>query len=242
MNTAKGRGALLIYMLTAVMLGVYIFAEFGKGISMPPLTRLLLSIIIFAGVYIGGRLLTCELAPHKGKILLRCTFVFGFVLYVWMLISFVLLDSYFGRAGGAFIWRADPDYLTDYLLRSVNLYPFKTVAEFIREFFRGRVTFFTVAVNLAGNILAFVPFGFFATTITEKRPSPIVFALLMAAASGVIELAQLLTLLGSCDVDDVILNALGGTVAYLFFKSKAGIRLNDFLYNRKAITQKGDMR
>ena len=242
MKTAKARGALLIYLLAAVMLGVYLFAEFGKGISMPPLTRLLLSLIIFGGAFCGSRLLACELEPERGRILLKFTFIFGFVLYIWMLISFVLLDSYFGRVGGDFIWRADPEYLTNYLQTSVNLYPFKTIVGFLQRFFGGQVTLYGVAVNLVGNVLAFLPFGFFATTITEKRPLPIVFALLMTAASSVIELAQLLTLAGSCDVDDVILNTLGGILAYLFFKSDAGIRFNNFLYNRKAIKQKGDIR
>ena len=60
-------------------------------------------------------------------------------------------------------------------------------------------------LNTFGNVFAFVPFGFFL---------PIVGMLF----SGLIETAQLLTRLGSFDVDDIFLNTIGVVMGYFIFR------------------------
>ena len=73
-------------------------------------------------------------------------------------------------------------------------------------------------LNTFGNVFAFVPFGFFLPIVSGKRHS--FFRSLIAGVlfSGLIETAQLLTRLGSFDVDDIFLNTIGGVMGYFIFR------------------------
>lgn len=71
--------------------------------------------------------------------------------------------------------------------------------------------------NLAGNILAFVPFGFLLPRAHRHFRHFLVVMLLALAMICAIEVFQYVTLLGSCDVDDVILNLAGVLIGYLAF-------------------------
>lgn len=69
--------------------------------------------------------------------------------------------------------------------------------------------------NILGNIIMFIPFGFFVSCIMKsKNPFPDLFVTLVT--SIVIEYTQLL--IGrTFDVDDIILNMVGGFIGYLIF-------------------------
>ena len=101
------------------------------------------------------------------------------------------------------------------------------------------IPFHTKIINLLGNTLAFAPFGFFAHVILNKKPSLLKFTLLMVSASLLIEVIQLIFLVGSCDIDDIILNVLGAVFSYLIFKTKTckkiirRITLNTVLKNSR---------
>ena len=71
--------------------------------------------------------------------------------------------------------------------------------------------------NLAGNVLAFVPFGFLLPRAHRHFRHFLVVMLLALAMTCAIEVFQYVTLLGSCDVDDVILNMTGVFLGYLAF-------------------------
>lgn len=73
-------------------------------------------------------------------------------------------------------------------------------------------------VNLVGNVVMFIPLGAFLPTIWEKLQR---FWKALLTASGAIvavELAQLLSLRGSCDVDDLILNLCGVALGYILWR------------------------
>lgn len=74
------------------------------------------------------------------------------------------------------------------------------------------------AVNIIGNVLAFVPFGFFRPIIGVRK-----YAFVRTVVSGfltslAIEVSQLLVFVGSFDVDDLILNTLGTMIGYGLFR------------------------
>ncbi len=94
-----------------------------------------------------------------------------------------------------------------------NLEPFKE----IRRFMGGieQLGFRTVFVNLAGNILAFIPFAFLLPVVIEKAGGLFQTVFLTFFLSLCIECAQLVTKVGSFDVDDLILNTAGGLIGYL---------------------------
>ena len=69
--------------------------------------------------------------------------------------------------------------------------------------------------NIIGNVLLFVPYGFFASFYIELK-NPIKAFILILAASISIEVTQLA--IGRVfDVDDILLNVVGGMIGYFIY-------------------------
>lgn len=109
---------------------------------------------------------------------------------------------------------------------SLNLRPFDTLRCFVwviqnrtdAESLRHAV------VNLAGNVIMFVPLGFLVPGIWQKMQKFGWHFLAMVLSIVLIELLQLVTNLGSCDVDDLMLNLVGTTIGFLLWKAVSYIR------------------
>jgi len=77
-------------------------------------------------------------------------------------------------------------------------------------------------VNLAGNVLMFVPLGYFLPRMRGAF-RPFFRCMLWTAVILLgIECLQLLTLLGSCDIDDLLLNLMGTALGYGVFRLMPG--------------------
>ena len=72
-------------------------------------------------------------------------------------------------------------------------------------------------VNLAGNVLMFVPLGVFLPWLWPALRKWWRFGLCLVGVIVAIETTQLVMLLGVCDVDDLILNTAGGLVGFAAF-------------------------
>ena len=70
-------------------------------------------------------------------------------------------------------------------------------------------------INLVGNVVMFIPAGYLVSGLWKSQRNLLVFLLTCIALILTIELVQLLTLLGSFDVDDLILNLAGMFLGYL---------------------------
>lgn len=81
-------------------------------------------------------------------------------------------------------------------------------------------------VNLLGNIVCFMPFGFLLPTISENRSynNIILVGILTMLFSLAVETMQLVAKVGAFDVDDILLNTIGGILGYVFFKFISCIR------------------
>lgn len=94
---------------------------------------------------------------------------------------------------------------------NLNLVPFRTVLLFLRSYsFMPR----SVIINLAGNVAVFVPLGLFLPCLFRKQRNFGIFVLTVTGLVIIIEVTQLFTCLGSCDVDDLILNLVGASVGF----------------------------
>lgn len=100
--------------------------------------------------------------------------------------------------------------------RSYNLVLLGEIRRFwvYRDILGAKVVF----MNLAGNVLAFLPFGFMLPVICHSFHR--IFRVLAASfsLSLVIETLQLYFCVGSFDVDDLLLNTIGGILGYLFLR------------------------
>lgn len=142
-------------------------------------------------------------ANQKGKRLLFMIFAIYCIVMLWLL---------FGQRLGADV----PGSYWDRVRDNINLIPFHTIREFIHTVTHTQNPYLVRhgIINLAGNIIMFVPLGFFPPCIWERMRSFGRFLCWAAACIIVIELCQMVTLLGSCDIDDLILNIIGVAVGY----------------------------
>lgn len=94
-----------------------------------------------------------------------------------------------------------------------NLIPFKTIWHYVTSFnqLNLNVWFF----NLFGNVIAFVPFGFLLPCTSKKLNYLWKIIVITLLFSLFIEVMQIVFRVGVFDIDDMILNTVGGLIGYL---------------------------
>ncbi len=140
-----------------------------------------------------------------------------FVFYIIFLVYFLCFAEWYGRTGDLGTYR-------------YNLVPLKEIKRFWE--YRETLGLFAVFTNLVGNILIFVPYGFLISMFTYKGRFGRVFLWSFGLCMGV-ELFQLVTRVGSFDVDDLILNTLGGVIGWFIFEICNIIRRVRYVRNQK---------
>ena len=126
-----------------------------------------------------------------------------FLIYLAVLIYFLFFAGWYDHAPGK-RW----EY-------SYNLRPFREIMRFWNA--RRRLPVRKVFLNLFGNVIGFIPFGFFLPVISSEFKNGAKVAGICCVTSLLAELIQIVTRTGSFDVDDIILNTLGAVCGYLLF-------------------------
>lgn len=99
---------------------------------------------------------------------------------------------------------------------NINLVPFFTIRSQWHSFVRADYDIFSFAgINLVGNVIMFVPLGFFLPALHRRLRGYGSFLISVIRIIAIIEVAQLVSLRGSLDVDDLILNVVGATIGYM---------------------------
>ena len=113
-----------------------------------------------------------------------------FILYIIFLVYFLFLSDWYGREG----------VMDEY---HYNLVLFKEIKRFIK--YRHQLGTFAVFSNLFGNILIFMPVGYFSA-MAGKRRSFFKTLFWSFCLTFCVELMQLITKVGCFDADDILLN------------------------------------
>lgn len=100
-------------------------------------------------------------------------------------------------------------------IRQYNLIPFKTIDLYLFGF--DKLNFIIIFNNLLGNVLVFMPLGFFLPMFFARLRKLKWLTFVSFLCTAAVEVTQLIFKVGSFDVDDLILNTLGGVVGYLVF-------------------------
>lgn len=117
---------------------------------------------------------------------------------------------------GALFCRTTHDIYGNYfqtLNWHINIIPFRTIFAYIGKSREGYAI-----KNIIGNVIMFVPMGYILQDILGKYTKYSKTLLIATGVIIVIEIAQLVSLKGMFDVDDIILNLLGVTVGYIVYK------------------------
>lgn len=126
-----------------------------------------------------------------------------FVLYILALIYFLFFADRYGQM--AF---AEREY-------HYNLVFFQEIRRFWT--YREQLGILAVASNLLGNVVGFMPFGMILPLICRNARGFFFITFSGFTLSLCVEVTQLMTKLGSFDVDDLIMNTLGTAAGYLIF-------------------------
>lgn len=114
---------------------------------------------------------------------------------------------------------------------NMNLQPFHTIGNFMdvllrKEYYLEKwgsaLTYAGQArlavVNLLGNVVMFVPLGFFLPKVSPRQRKFWRAMVTTALIILLVEMIQLFSLRGICDVDDLILNVLGAAIGYALYQ------------------------
>ena len=125
-----------------------------------------------------------------------------FVLYIAFIIYYLIFSDWYGRG----------DVMSEY---RYNLVLFREIKRFWK--YREQLGMFAMFTNLFGNVLIFMPFGFFMPIACRYKRffSSLFYSF---GLSLCVETFQLVAKVGSFDVDDILLNTLGGIFGYLFYR------------------------
>lgn len=96
-----------------------------------------------------------------------------------------------------------------------NLEAFQEIKRAWYCFQTGNMQYFFL--NVVMNVAAFAPFGFFLPIISTRHKKFISVFLLSLELTLAIESLQLFFKVGIFDVDDIIMNTLGGVIGYLVY-------------------------
>ena len=103
----------------------------------------------------------------------------------------------------------------DQAANHLNLIPFRTLRLFFGLLDSSRTEYVRAAVvNLFGNVIMFIPLGFLLPRVFPRLNRFRKVLLTTALSITAVEIIQLLTLVGSCDIDDLILNVIGAAMGY----------------------------
>ena len=125
----------------------------------------------------------------------------AFAVYLIMLCYYLFFAELTGRTGSE-------EY-------HYNLVLFKEIKRFIR--YREILGTKAVLLNLAGNVVSFIPFGLFLPLLAHRCRRFGYVIMLSFDFSLMVELIQLISKVGSFDVDDLLLNTIGGALGYICF-------------------------
>ncbi len=124
----------------------------------------------------------------------------NFLLYIVFIFYIVILVAILFRAKHA--------------VRVVKLVPFGTIIDFLS---RDAVSYIFIISNLLGNVVLFIPLGIYLELFNPDKEMKVnVFWGFLV--SLIVEIIQYIGKLGVGDIDDVILNSLGGYIGVVIYR------------------------
>ncbi len=123
-----------------------------------------------------------------------------FVVYLFLLVYFLFFSD--NRTG----------------INATNRVLFAEIKRDIRNIRGNGQNIRTAVINLFGNVLAFMPLGFFLPALFGKWQKSFVVLVESFLLSLLVEEVQFVSHTGVFDVDDILLNTLGGLSGYLVYR------------------------
>ncbi|NLY20428.1 MAG: VanZ family protein [Tissierellia bacterium] len=144
----------------------------------------------------------------------KTVLIFGIAVYVYILLSIIL----FKYISPLELFKSDR-----IIYNGCNLVLFK-------DLYNHRASASYNFNSIFGNIILFIPFGIYMTMKNDKVIRNVLYSFML---SLFFESFQYYFKIGSFDVNDLLLNTIGGIVGILFYKCLKGVlkkrKANDFI-------------
>ncbi len=208
---------IICYIVSAILTGYYLILEFSILDVTSPIDRIKIILVIIALMYFGSFFLKKSKLNQNNR-LPKINMWVWFILYVIMLLNLTLFDKYFGR--GITLNVKDAMQIKDYFDYNFNIVPFATINNYLLAFKNNNLSDLNFIYNIFGNILAFMPMAFFLPRQFKFIDKWYKFFIITSIIIIIIECLQMLTMSGSFDVDDYILNIFGALILYIVLNIK----------------------
>lgn len=127
--------------------------------------------------------------------------------------SVVFFPVYLFALGIALFFDMFRRFTMAHRIREFNLIPLvKTIMPYVAG--TAHTNSYTPIINMASNLLLFVPVGFYLAVLYKKKNAAVRSAVIVGVPV-LVELSQYLLAAGISDIDDVIVNSLGGLLGSL---------------------------
>ncbi|MDO5147146.1 MAG: VanZ family protein [Eubacteriales bacterium] len=143
------------------------------------------------------------------------------IVYGCIVLYFVLFSDRLGRTEGYSTYR-------------YNLMPFEEIRQFI--VYREYVSTEAFVLNLIGNLFVFFPIGVLVPLWRTKKTGGFLILRYTFLCTLCIETLQLITKVGVFDVDDLMMNTLGGMIGWVCYC--AALKFFRYVGRRKGKTEK----
>jgi len=140
--------------------------------------------------------------------------IFSSIIYFYFAFRLLIFRS-FAQFSQALEFIGLPRYHGSY-----NLVPFKTIIGYVRMFIDRSMPRSIPIQNIVGNLLAFMPLGFYLPYFSHKMLDIKRFAITVSGLIIIIELLQFILRVGSMDIDDFILNIIGALIGFVICTHK----------------------
>ncbi len=136
------------------------------------------------------------------------------VVYTALMVYFLFLRSGFD-IGGSY-W--------EHLSMNINVVPLNTIRQMVYLIVNVSNPHLLpyAIINLLGNVVGFIPFGVLLPCLLKQAQFMKKFLLYTIGVIIAVELIQLFSLRGSCDIDDLILNTTGALIGYALWRWRIG--------------------
>ncbi|MCF0110729.1 MAG: VanZ family protein, partial [Erysipelotrichaceae bacterium] len=188
----------------------YYRIEWDATVNMTLSQRFFFLSVSCISMYVASVLWCQRVQGSKRTVIMRVTFFVYLLIYLSLVVTLTLLDPMMGRSVDWSDWSVRS--VIAYAKQTANLEPFYMMKLYYYAYVDGIFSLGEFLMNMVGNVLLLMPLAIFLPMFTKKKSF---FAIVRVGLgmSLLIEVAQMITMCGYFDVDDLILN-VGGLLLF----------------------------